>query len=406
MSFLRTFGWSLAVTAVALVVAVLYDGAAGLALCAILGILEISLSFDNAVVNASVLRRMSPFWQRIFLTIGIVIAVFGMRLVFPILIVSLSSGLGPVEAVQLALQGGDPSTPGTYGYILTAAHPVIAGFGGMFLLLLFLNYIFDTHEHQWLGPVERALSRLGRVGGAPVIVSTAILVLVSEFLTDETERVLLAGVLGLITYLVVDGLGNAFESAMEDEDEDDEEDVPAGPQPAGSAAVTTPAETPAPARSGPSQLAVVAGRSAFFLFLYLEVLDATFSFDGVIGAFAVTSDPILIALGLGLIGAMFVRSLTVFLVRQGTLDDYVYLESGAHWAIGALAVILLFTVGIEVNAIVTGLVGVVIIALAFASSLVRNRRIARGDGGSTGGDDEGGGGVRPSTDPTSSPARL
>ena len=84
----------------------------------------------------------------------------------------------------------------------------------------------------------------------------------------------------------------------------------------------------------------LAGKAAFFMFLYLEVLDASFSFDGVIGAFAITNDIVLMALGLG-IGAMYVRSLTVYLVRQGTLDDYVYLEHGAHYAIGALAVILL-----------------------------------------------------------------
>ena len=132
---------------------------------------------------------------------------------------------------------------------------------------------------------------------------------------------------------------------------------------------------------GPSELAKATGKAGFFLFLYLEVLDASFSFDGVIGAFAITTDPILIALGLGLIGAMFVRSLTVFLVRKGTLADYVYLEHGAHWAIGALAVILLVGIGYHVNEIVTGLIGVAFIGAAFLSSILRNRRIAA-EGGS------------------------
>jgi uncharacterized protein len=106
------------------------------------------------------------------------------------------------------------------------------------------------------------------------------------------------------------------------------------------------------------------------------VLDAAFSFDGVIGAFAITTDPILIALGLGLIGAMFVRSLTVFLVRKGTLADYVYLEHGAHWAIGALSVILLVGIGYHVNEVVTGLIGVAFIGAAFLSSIMRNRKLA------------------------------
>ncbi len=388
MTVLRIFGWSFVVTAVALVTAYVYNGTTALALCLILGILEVSLSFDNAVVNATVLRRMSPFWQKIFLTVGIVIAVFGMRLVFPILVVSLSSGLGPIEAVQLALEGGNPDVPGTYGFILEAAHPQIAGFGGVFLLMLFLNYMFDTHEYQWLGPVERVLSRAGSLANAPVVVAAVALLLVASFLSDSPERVLLAGLLGLVTYLLVDGLGNAFEGAMEDDDGDERSDEDDGREPS-----LATSETATSTRTGPSQLVKVTGRAAFFLFLYLEVLDATFSFDGVIGAFAITSDPIIIALGLGLIGAMFVRSLTVYLVRQGTLEDYVYLEAGAHWAIGALAAILLLTIGIKVNEIVTGLVGVVIIGAAFASSVIRNRRLAA---------------AAPTADDetTSSPARL
>ena len=130
------------------------------------------------------------------------------------------------------------------------------------------------------------------------------------------------------------------------------------------------------AHSGPSELAKATGKAGFFLFLYLEVLDASFSFDGVIGAFAITPDPIIIALGLGLIGALFVRSLTVFLVRKGTLSDYVYLEHGAHWAIGALAIILMVSIGVHVNEVVTGLIGLVLIAAAFVSSIMRNRREA------------------------------
>jgi hypothetical protein len=129
------------------------------------------------------------------------------------------------------------------------------------------------------------------------------------------------------------------------------------------------------AAGGPSGLAKATGKAGFFLFLYLEVLDASFSFDGVIGAFAITADPIIIALGLGLIGAMFVRSITVYLVRKGTLAEYVYLEHGAHWAIGALALILLITVGdIHVHELVTGLIGIAFIGAAVLSSVRRNRK--------------------------------
>ena len=159
-----------------------------------------------------------------------------------------------------------------------------------------------------------------------------------------------------MTYLLVNGLGEFFDQASEQDDDE-------GAAEAGRSG------------SGPSRLAKATGRAGFFLFLYLEVLDAAFSFDGVIGAFAITTDPILIALGLGFIGAMFVRSLTVFLVRKGTLADYVYLEHGAHWAIGALSVILLVGIGYHVDEIVTGLIGVAFIVAAFLSSVLRNRRL-------------------------------
>jgi hypothetical protein len=356
---LRIFGWSYAVTAASLVVALLYGGWEALILCAVLGILEVSLSFDNAVVNATVLERMSQFWQKIFLTIGILIAVFGMRLVFPLLIVGITADLNPVEAVTLALERRPEDDPTSYAYLLNEAYPQIAAFGGMFLFMLFLDWVFTEREHTWLSWLERPLARIGQLNRLSVVIAIVALVLLATFLAEDPTVVLIAGSLGLITYLAVNGLGDFFEQAGQKQLDAVEEDA---------------AESRT--GSGPSQLAKATGRAGFFLFLYLEVLDAAFSFDGVIGAFAITTDPIIIALGLGLIGAMFVRSLTVFLVRKGTLADYVYLEHGAHWAIGALAAILLVGIGYHVNEVVTGLVGVAFILSALASSILRNRRLA------------------------------
>ncbi|PRY17402.1 DUF475 domain-containing protein [Kineococcus rhizosphaerae] len=356
---LKTYGWAFGVTALGLVLAVLYDGWAGIGLVAILAVLEISLSFDNAVVNATVLRRMNAFWQKIFLSVGIIIAVFGMRLVFPLLLVGITASLTPVEAVRLALQKGDPEEPGTYGYLLNAAHPTIAAFGGMFLLMLFLNWIFGEKEHHWLAPLERLLEKVGRVEAMSTIVGGAILFLVAEtFAQDHAQTVLASGILGMVVYLLVNGLGELFN--VEDDDEEDDEDAPEG------------AGEPRAAR-GPSQLAVVGGKAAFFLFLYLEVLDASFSFDGVIGAFAITNDAIVIAIGLG-VGAMYIRSMTVHLVREGTLSQYVFLENGALWAIGALAAILLYSIEHEVPEVVTGLIGVAFIVAALITSIVHNRQ--------------------------------
>ncbi|MCA0146915.1 DUF475 domain-containing protein [Blastococcus sp. LR1] len=372
---LRTFGWSIGVTIASLVVAFIYGSWEAFALCMILGVLEVSLSFDNAVVNAKVLERMSDFWQKIFLTIGILIAVFGMRLVFPLLIVGVTANLGPVEAIQLAMEKGDPETPGTYGFLLNEAHPLIASFGGMFLLMLFLDWLFEERDITWLTWIERPLARIGKLDALSVIIAAILLVLAAEFLVEgeERESVLIAGLLGLITYLAVNGLGSLFEGTQAGVDDDESTaGVVHGEQGKADDAATTVA---APERTGgPSTLARATGKAGFFLFLYLEVLDASFSFDGVIGAFAITSDPVIIALGLGLIGAMFVRSITVYLVRQGTLSEYVYLEHGAHWAIGALAAILLLSLQWHIPELITGLIGVAFIGVAFAGSLMRLRK--------------------------------
>lgn len=306
-------------------------------------------------MNATILERMSDFWRKIFLSVGIIIAVFGMRLVFPIVLVSVTAGLGPIEVIRLALQGGDPETPGTYGYELNEAHPTIAAFGGMFLLMLFLNFIFGEKEHHWLGPVERGLEKVGRLEAVQVIVAGAVLLVVAEtFATDHGRTVLASGLAGLVTYLLVNGLGELFNV----EDHVDHSEHPEGAS-AGS--------------SGPTAAAKATGKAAFFLFLYLEVLDASFSFDGVIGAFAITSDPVIIAIGLG-IGAMYIRSMTVHLVEEGTLAQYPYLENGALWAIGALSVILLLSIEIHIPEVVTGLIGLAFIVASLISSIRYNRQ--------------------------------
>ncbi|MEV6728543.1 MULTISPECIES: DUF475 domain-containing protein [unclassified Streptomyces] len=360
---LKTFGWSFAVTALGLVAAVFYGGWTGFGIVAILSILEISLSFDNAVVNAGILKKMNAFWQKIFLTVGVLIAVFGMRLVFPVVIVAITAGIGPIEAVDLALNDKE-----MYEQLVTDAHPAIAAFGGMFLLMIFLDFIFEDRDIKWLAWLERPLAKLGKIDMLSACIALIALLITSMTFAanahqhggahvDKAQTVLVSGIAGLITYMIVGGLSGYFENRLEEEEEAEHE-----------------AEEAAKKSGKPVTAVAMAGKAAFFMFLYLEVLDASFSFDGVIGAFAITNDIVLMALGLG-IGAMYVRSLTVYLVRQGTLDDYVYLEHGAHYAIGALAVILLVTIQYEIHEVITGLVGVLLIAWSFWSSVRRNKRL-------------------------------
>ena len=389
---LRIFGWSIAVTIISLVVAFLYGGWEAFVLCLILGILEVSLSFDNAVINATVLRRMSEFWQKIFLTIGILIAVFGMRLVFPLAIVWITAGLNPFQAFDLALNPPEnealyfPDGSKSYEAYITDAHPQIASFGGMFLLMLFLSYIFEEREITWLSWIEKPLGKAGKLDMLSVVIASILLVVAAEYVAkpEYSETVLIAGLLGLVTYITVDGLGSMFHVPDEVQEDIDAENAR---QAEGSSTVAL-GKGDGNGNGGPSDLAKATGKAGFFLFLYLEVLDASFSFDGVIGAFAITADPIIIALGLGFIGAMFVRSITIYLVRKGTLSEYVYLEHGAHWAIGALAFILLWSIGHHVNEIITGLVGVVLIGAAFITSVVRNRRERAGEEGNGGDSDD------------------
>jgi hypothetical protein len=314
--------------------------AATLWICLVLGVLEVSLSFDNAVVNAAVLKDMDPIWQRRFLTWGMVIAVFGMRIVFPLLIVAIAASLGPVEALMLAI-----NSPTQYQHIIEGAHAGIMGFGGAFLLLVGLKFFFDADkENHWIGLIEAPLKKFADLEAVEIIVTIVVLYLISRQMLDpgEATTFLTAGLLGIVTFFAVEWLGNVLEAPA--------------------------------AADGVQQ----AGLGAF---LYLQVLDSSFSFDGVIGAFALSNNLFIIALGLS-IGAMFVRSMTIYLVDKGTLADYRFLEHGAFWAIIALALIMLSSVipGMHIPETVTGLIGATLIGLSLWSSVRQNRADAAGGG--------------------------
>lgn len=311
-----------------------------LLLALILSVMEISLSFDNAVVNASILKDMNEKWRRLFLTVGILIAVFGVRLVFPLLLVAVATSQGLVEVAQMALQ-----QPAEYSRHLMEGHAAIAAFGGTFLFLVFLSFLLnDSKELHWLGRFEERLSKLGKLDSAGIVITLAILLALQHYLPLPLEKkmtVLLSGVAGVVLFIVVDSLGSFFGEQSEGE-----------------------------------AISHAAKRNGAMGFIYLEILDASFSFDGVIGAFAITRDVVIIMLGLA-IGAMFVRSLTVHFVYRGTLQKYVYLEHGAHYAIGILGLIMFYSIYQHVPEVVTGLIGVVFIVASLISSIAYKRRVER-----------------------------
>ncbi len=122
----------------------------------------------------------------------------------------------------------------------------------------------------------------------------------------------------------------------------------------------------------PQDATIIIARSGFASFMYLEILDASFSFDGVIGAFALTDNFFIIVIGLG-IGAMFVRSLTIMLVEQGTLEHFKYLEHSAFWAIGALAMIMFLGAFMHIPEVVTGTLSVAFIIAVVIHSMLDKR---------------------------------
>ncbi|MGE0763064.1 MAG: DUF475 domain-containing protein [Bdellovibrionales bacterium] len=297
----------------------------------ILAVLEVSLSFDNAVVNAAVLKRMTPEWRHRFITWGILIAVFGMRIVFPLAIVSILAEISPWEALVMAA-----TRPDEYAETMLRSHLALAGFGGAFLLMVALKYFLDANKDvHWVKEIEKPLVNLGKIESSQIAVALVILYVLSHRLPHaEAYQFLVSGILGVVTFVLVDGISSLLEAQEES--------------------------------------ATNAAKASMGLFMYLEILDASFSFDGVIGAFALTHNIFIIAIGLG-IGAMFVRSLTILFVEEGTLTQFRYLEHGAFYAIAALATMMLLDTVVHIPEVATGLIGAAFIIVAFVSSVRYNR---------------------------------
>lgn len=322
-AFRRIFLWPIIISLAAFAYVFMEAGFNAFLLVVILSILEVTLSFDNAVVNAKVLERMTPVWQRRFLTWGIAIAVFGTRFVLPILIVSVAVWASPWFITHLAF-----TDAAAYGHLLEGVHGSITAFGGVFLMMVSLKYFFNkAKETHWIESIERHLVKWGRIEAIEIALALIIITTLSFFTSFDQSSVLVAGIIGLVLFVVMEGLAGSL--SLE----------------AGGVA-----------------------KSGLALFIYLNILDSAFSLDGVIGAFALTTNLLIIVVGLG-IGAYFVRALTLYFVEQKTLTELVYLEHGAHWAILGLAIAMLANLVVHVPEVVTGLIGLCFVALSYRSSL-------------------------------------
>jgi uncharacterized protein len=337
-SGLRLFGVAHTIALCCLTAAYLIGGFQALIVVGLLGVLEVAVSFDNAIVNATVLARLSRYWQRMFMTVGVLVAAIGMRLLVPLAVVALGAHLAPWSAISLAY-----TDPDRYRSVLLGSQPAIAAFGGAFLLMIFLEFALAPREAVWIPWIERPLRRLGRLPNfGQICVLCFALVAAGTVARHDALQVVVGAISGLGCFLLVNGLSQLIAQ-----------------------------EADADGSSRPR--ATATGRAAFFLFCYLELLDATFSFDSVMGAFSVTLDIALITLGLA-IGAGYIRCLTVFVVRRGTLDQYRYLEHGAYYAIGMLALLLMVEVWHDVPDVLTAGMGAAMIVAAVLSSVWESNR--------------------------------
>jgi len=325
---MRHFSSSIIIAIIGLASALYIGGLNALYIVTLLALLEVSLSFDNAVINAKVLQDMDKKWQDRFIIFGIPIAVFGMRFLFPIAIVAIAGGLGIVETFDMAL-----NNPLAYKETLVRVEDLIFAFGGAFLLMVFLDFIFESdREHKWIEMIEdsKMINKMGELSSIQLIISIAVgLYLI--ILTGEIN-IAIAYLSGILLHSLIASLDEIFNTN--------------------------------------------GIRSGLMGFLYLEVLDASFSFDGVIGAFAMSSNIFIIMIGLG-IGAMFVRSLTLYMIEKKTLAEYRYLEHGAHYAILALSIVMFMKIFVHVNEIIVGTMGITFIAIATYHSIKMNKKEAK-----------------------------
>lgn len=301
----------------------------------ILTLLEMTFSADNAVINSRVLVTLSPFWQRLFMTVGIFIAVFVIRFALPILIVMITATLSAKDALDLAL-----NHPHEYESNLKEAEPLINAFGGTFLLMTALNYFIDLDkEVHWFKALEKKLSLLDKIYF--ITPYLALFVTTIMFFTVDNEyrnTVLAAAATAIGLHMFLSWINEKMTK-----------------------------------RSKSNKNAHKVGLAALAAFLYLEILDASFSLDGVIGAFAITSNVIIIMAGLGA-GAVWIRAMTIHLTRAKVLAKYIFLEHGAHWAIAFLSSIMILKLyHIELPEWIIGSLGITFIGLSIWRSMVHNR---------------------------------
>ena len=343
---------------ISVIIEFFYMGVLGIVQGTTLTILELSLSFDNAVVNALILVNMPPIWRKRFLTWGMLIAVFGVRLIFPILIVFATTDLSFVESFSLAI-----NNPAEYEKVIMASHHIVMAFGGVFLLMIFLSFLFNENKDvHWIASIEKYASRWASIGDLKILIAILTVAVIgfyapSEILIDnvitkiDKADIVLPMIYGILLFLCIEFLRGILEDDGEKHEKHDSE-----------------TEREKIEHVANSKLA----KGGFASFIYLELIDMSFSFDGVLGAFAVSQNIVIIMLGLGA-GAFAVRNLTILMVDRGTVAEYKYLEHGAMWSIGLLAISMIVQIFVHLHHGLIIAFAIIPIAIAFYHSVKENR---------------------------------
>ena len=256
-------------------------------------VFEIISSVDNAIINAHVLKTMPEKFRKIFLFWGIIFAVFVVRGLLPFLIVWLTNP--SLSILQVFSSAFDSSSNGMIAESLETSKPLLLLGGGSYLFLVFLAWLF-LEEKKCVFLVEKFIHRQGVWFYAIASIFTTMVV---YFAVNINPMLALAATIGVSAFFITDG----FKKNAEEK----EKELMSG------------------------------NMSAWSKILYLEVLDASFSIDGVIGAFAFTMSIPLIILGNGL-GAVIVRQLTIKGIDS--ISKYAYLKNGAMYSIGFLGTLM------------------------------------------------------------------
>ena len=282
-------------------------------------VFEIANSIDNAIVNAHVLKTMGELWRKRFLLIGIITSVFLVRFLLPLLIVWLSVPNLPLTTLFASFSGGNNVAANA----ITAQKPIILMFGGVFLIYLYFHWLFLEKKDPLY--IERFLKTKHGVWFFGVAATILVVVM---YLSKSNPMMMLAAAIGSATFFLLYGLKETAES--------NENHVKSAPM------------------------------SDLSKFVYLEVLDAAFSFDGVIGSFAFTINLLLIFIGIG-VGAVVVRQLTIKGIDQ--VAKYRYLKNGAMTSIGFLGLFMMSEAfGIELPSYVPIVATLLLVGVAFWKS--------------------------------------